>query len=223
MTKDLFDNIKAIIFDMDGTLIDSMWIWKQIDIDFFKMFDFDFPGDMQKEIEGMSFYQTAVYFKERYNFPITVEEMIDIWNEMAHEKYANEVFLKPGAKKFLEYCKSHNIKLGIATSNSRFLFDAVREHLNLDEYFDCMLTGTEITNGKPAPDVFLTVASRLQINPEDCLVFEDIIPGIMAGHNANMKVVAIADLYSANDEEQKREMADYFINDYYDVLNILNN
>lgn len=223
MTKDLFDNIKAIIFDMDGTLVDSMWIWKQIDIDFFKMFDFDFPGDMQKEIEGMSFYQTAVYFKERYNFPITVEEMIDIWNEMAHEKYANEVFLKPGAKKFLEYCKSHNIKLGIATSNSRFLFDAVREHLNLDEYFDCMLTGTEITNGKPAPDVFLTVASRLQINPEDCLVFEDIIPGIMAGHNANMKVVAIADLYSANDEEQKREMADYFINDYYDVLNILNN
>lgn len=223
MTKELFDNIKAIIFDMDGTLVDSMWIWKQIDIDFFKMFDFDFPGDMQKEIEGMSFYQTAVYFKERYNFPITVEKMIDIWNDMAHEKYANEVFLKPGAKKFLEYCKSHNIKLGIATSNSRFLFDAVREHLNLDEYFDCMLTGTEITNGKPAPDVFLTVASRLQINPEDCLVFEDIIPGIMAGHNANMKVVAIADLYSANDEEQKREMADYFINDYYDVLNILNN
>lgn len=223
MTKDLFDNIKAIIFDMDGTLVDSMWIWKQIDIDFFKMFDFDFPGDMQKEIEGMSFYQTAVYFKERYNFPITVEEMIDIWNEMAHEKYANEVFLKPGAKEFLEYCKSHNIKLGIATSNSRFLFDAVREHLKLDEYFDCMLTGTEITNGKPAPDVYLTVAGRLQINPEDCLVFEDIIPGIMAGHNANMKVVAIADLYSANDEEQKSEMADYFINDYYDVLNILNN
>lgn len=222
MTKQVFDNLKAIIFDMDGTLVDSMWIWKQIDIDFFKMFNFEFPGDMQKEIEGMSFYQTALYFKERYKFPISIEEMIEIWNHMAYDKYSKEVYFKEGAKDFLIYCKEHNIKLGIATSNSRFLFDAVREHLKLDDYFDCMLTGSEIINGKPAPDVYLKVAEKLGVSPEECLVFEDIIPGIMSGHNANMKVVAIADLYSQNDEIQKREMADYFIYDYYDVLKILN-
>jgi len=221
MIKQLIEHTKAIIFDMDGTLVDSMWMWKQIDIDFFNRFNIDFPDDLQKHIEGMSFHQTAQYIKDNFPFPVSIEEMINIWNEMAFEKYSNEVFFKTGALEFLKYCKNNNIKLGIATSNSRFLFDAVRNSLNLDLYFDCMLTGTEITNGKPAPDVYLTVAEKLGVNPSYCLVFEDIIPGIMAGHNAGMKVIAIEDEYSVSDRTKKIELADYYINDYDELLKII--
>lgn len=221
MTNKILENIEAIIFDMDGTLVDSMWMWKQIDIDFFNLYNIEFPDDLQKHIEGMSFHQTAGYLKEHFPFPISIEEMIDIWNKMAYEKYSKEVRFKKGALQFLEYCKTHSIKLGIATSNSRFLFNAVRESLNLDSYFDCMITGTEITNGKPAPDVYLKVAEILNVEPKHCLVFEDIIPGILAGHNAGMKVCAVEDDYSISDKETKKEIANYYINDYNDILNIL--
>lgn len=221
MKKNILNNIEAIIFDMDGSLVDSMWMWKSIDIEFFSMFNIEFPDNLQKNIEGMSFTQTAMYFKEHFDFQISIEEMIDIWNKMAYEKYSKSVDFKNGALQFLKYCKSKNIKLGIATSNSRFLFDAVRNHLKLDEYFECMLTGSEITNGKPAPDMYLAVANKLGVEPSKCLVFEDIIPGIMAGHNAGMKVCAVYDDYSISDDVKKKDMAEYYINDYTDILNII--
>lgn len=219
MLKDLLDNIEAVIFDMDGTLIDSMSIWKQIDIEHFAMYGKELPENLQSEIEGMSFYQTAEYIKEKYDFPETIEEMVELWNQMARKKYAQEVPFKKGAKQFLELCKSKGMKLGIATSNSRFLYDAVSEHLGFDEYFDCVLTGTEVLNGKPAPDVYLKVAENLSVSPQNCLVFEDIIKGIMAGHNAGMKVVAVDDDYSKATTEEKKKMADYYIYDYLELLN----
>lgn len=219
MLIDLLDNIEAVIFDMDGTLIDSMSIWKQIDIEHFAMYGKELPENLQSEIEGMSFYQTAEYIKEKYDFPETIEEMVELWNQMARKKYAEEVPFKKGAKQFLELCKSKGMKLGIATSNSRFLYDAVSEHLGFDEYFDCVLTGTEVLNGKPAPDVYLKVAENLSVSPQNCLVFEDIIKGIMAGHNAGMKVVAVDDDYSKATTEEKKKMADYYIYDYLELLN----
>lgn len=219
MNKGILDNIEAVIFDMDGTIIDSMGLWKEIDIEHFAMYGKELPPTLQSEIEGMSFYQTAQYIKEQYDFPETIEEMIDLWNQMARKKYAEDVTFKPGAKEFLDYCKANNIKLGIATSNSRFLYDAVSEHLGFDYYFDCVLTGSEVLNGKPAPDVYLKVAENLNVEPSKCLVFEDIIKGIMAGHNAGMTVCAVDDDYSRSTTEEKKQMAEYYIYDYLELLN----
>lgn len=214
----MLTNIEGCIFDMDGTLIDSMWMWKQIDIDFFNMYNIPWPEDLQSKIEGMSFLQTAQYMKNQYGFPISVEEMMAIWNDMAMDIYRNKVFFKEGALDFIKSCKLNGLKLGIATSNSRELFDAVRINLELDKYFDCMLTGSEITNGKPAPDVYIEVAKRLNIDPSKCLVFEDIIPGIAAGHAAGMKVVAVADEYSQSTKELKHQEADYYIDTFKELL-----
>jgi len=217
MIKDILKDIEAVIFDMDGSLVDSMWIWKQIDIDHFAMYNKELPDDLQENIEGMSFYQTALYIKENYGFPESVEEMMELWNNMAHKKYAEEVTYKKGVVRFLDACKSNNIKLGIATSNSRFLYDAVSNSLGFNKYFDCVLTGTEITNGKPAPDVYLICADRMGVKPEKCLVFEDITKGIEAGHNAGMRVCAVDDEYSSHQKEEKISMADYFIHDFYEL------
>ena len=209
---------KAVIFDLDGTLVDSMWMWKQIDIDFLGSRGYDLPEDLQKNIEGMSFKETAEYIKERFQLPDTTEELMDIWNDMAFEKYKKEVFLKPGVLEFLKTLKEKNIKTGIATSNSMVLVETTLKANGVWDYFSSIHTANEVAKGKPAPDIYLLVAKELGIEPEQCLVFEDVVMGIMAGKNAGMETCAIYDRYSELDEKEKRELADFYIHDYFDVL-----
>lgn len=212
------NDIKACIFDMDGTLVDSMWIWEKIDIDYLGQFGIELPKNLQASIEGMSFSETADYFVENLPVKHSKEEMMEQWNKMAMEKYTNEVYFKAGAEDFVKKCKEKGIKLGIATSNSRELFDCVRKHLKLDDYFDYMITGSEIISSKPKPDIYLKVAEELKVKPEECIVFEDIIPGIMAGVNAGMKTVCIDDIHSKSTKGNRMALADYFIKDYTEIL-----
>ncbi len=214
---EMLKNKEAIIFDLDGTLVDSMWIWKAIDIEYLGRYNIALPPDLQAKIEGMSFDETAIYFKQEFAIPNTLDEIKNTWNEMAMDYYLTKVNLKEGVHELLEYCKDNNIKLGIATSNSKELMTAIAKVHELDQYFDCIMTGSDILKGKPAPDIYLTVASKLQTHPSKCLVFEDIVPGIMAGKNAGMTVCAVEDVYSADKRKQKQEYADYYIESYKDL------
>ncbi len=214
----MLEKIEAVIFDLDGSLVDSMWMWRAIDIAYLGRYGIALPEDLQSQIEGMSFSETAVYFKEFFNIPDTIEDIKADWNRMAWDKYMNEVPLKPGVAAFLQYCKENHIKLGIATSNSRELVKNIAGVHNLRDYFSCIMTGCDVKRGKPSPDIYLAVAEQLAVAPENCLVFEDIIPGIMAGKSAGMKVCAVEDEYSAADRERKKALADYYIEDYWELL-----
>lgn len=213
----MLKNKKAVIFDLDGTLVDSMWMWKAIDIEYLGKFGIPLPPTLQKDIEGMSFSETAVYFKETFQIPDSLDKIKADWNQMAYDKYTKEVPLKNGVGEFLERCKENGIKLGIATSNSRELVDATLEALKIREYFDCVMTACEVTKGKPAPDIYLAVAENIGVNPKDCLVFEDIEMGILAGKSAGMEVCAVEDDFSMNQIDKKKELADYYIKDYFDI------
>ena len=166
----MLKGVKAVLFDLDGTLVDSMWMWKDIDVEYLGRYGRALPPELQKEIEGMSFSETAVYFKERFGLNQSLEAIKAEWIEMAKEKYAHEVPMKPGALSFLQYLKEHGIHSGIATSNSRELLNAVMESLKLGQYIDCAMTSCEAGAGKPAPDIYLKVADRLGASPADCLV-----------------------------------------------------
>lgn len=213
----MLDKVKAVIFDLDGTLVDSMWVWHDIDVEYLGRFGLSLPEDYQSCIEGMSFTETAVYTKERFAIPDSLEQMMKDWNDMAWEFYLHKVPLKTGVMEFLQNLKSRGIKMGIATSNSRELVDAITKALHIEEYMSCIITGCEVKQGKPAPDVYLEAAKVLGVSPKECLVFEDVLAGIMAGKNAGMRVCAIADEYSKLQVEQKRELADYFIEDYTQI------
>lgn len=214
----MLKDIKAVLFDLDGSLVDSMWLWRDIDIEYLARFGVELPEDLQSCIEGMSFSETAAYIKERFQIPVSVEDMKQDWNTMALDKYSHEVPLKGGAEQFLNYCKERNIKLGIATSNSVELVTAVLNALKIKDYFTAVVTGCEVAKGKPAPDVYLEAAKRCDTMPEHCLVFEDIVAGITAGKAAGMRVCAVDDIYSRHQLEQKKQLADYFIRDYYDIF-----
>lgn len=214
----MLKGIEAVLFDLDGSLVDSMWIWKDIDIEYLGRFGIELPEGLQREIEGMSFSETARYFKQRFQIPDEIEQMKADWNKMAWDKYTHEVPLKKGAGAFVAYCKEHGIKLGIATSNSRELVENVIRVLGLSDCFTCIVTGCDVDRGKPAPDVYLEAARRCQVSPDKCLVFEDIVPGIRAGLAAGMKVCAVDDPYSETQLPEKKALADYFISDYDDIM-----
>ena len=213
----MLKDIEAILFDLDGSLVDSMWMWREIDIEYLGKFGIPLPEQLQSDIEGMSFTETAVYFKERFHLPDSVEQIMDDWNQMAWDKYSHEVPLKNGVRELIAHCIRNGIKLGIATSNSRALVENVINAHELMDAFDSIVTGCEVDKGKPAPDIYLEAARRGGAAPEKCLVFEDIVPGIMAGKSAGMKVCAVDDLYSKHQNEEKKRLADYFITDYFEI------
>jgi HAD superfamily hydrolase (TIGR01509 family) len=214
----MLKDVKCIIFDLDGTLIDSMWLWKQIDIDYLAQFGISLPESLQDEIEGKSFTETALYFKERFNLEDEIETIMSVWNQMAGVYYMEKVTLKPHVKTFLEQLRTSGIKLGIATSNSKELVTRIVERFDLNHYFSSIRTSCEVGNGKPSPDVYLKVAEDLEVEPSDCLVFEDVINGVKAGQSAGMKVCVIYDEFSVKVKTELEDLADYYIDDYSFVL-----
>ena len=214
----ILDHIKAVIFDLDGTLVDSMWMWEDIDIEYLGRYGLSCPEDLQKAIEGMSFTETAVYFKERFGLPDSIEEIKEAWIAMSLEKYEKEVPLKPGAREFLEELAARGIPAGIATSNGRDMVDAVLESLQIRPFFQVIATACEVAAGKPAPDIYLEVARRLQAEPSRCMVFEDVPAGILAGKRAGMRVCGVEDAFSTGMREEKIELADFYIDDYNELF-----
>jgi HAD superfamily hydrolase (TIGR01509 family) len=214
----MLTNIDAVIFDLDGTLVDSMWMWRSIDIEYLARYGLPMPEDLQRCIEGMSFSETAIYFKERFQIPDPLDQIKEDWNKMAWEKYEKEVPLKEGVIELLEHLRRNHIPAGIATSNSRELVELIINTHELTDYFTSIRTSCEVAKGKPSPDIYLLVAKDLGVEPSRCLVFEDVLQGVMAGKNANMKVCAVYDEYSKLDAKEKRKLADYYVNSITEVL-----
>lgn len=217
----MLKGIDTVLFDLDGSLVDSMWLWNEIDMEYLGRYGIALPEGLQKDIEGMSFSETAAHFKERFRLPDPLEKIKKDWNEMAWDKYTHQVPLKTGAEPFIRYCRKNHIKLGIASSNSRELIENVLAVHGILDDFKVIVTGCDVDRGKPAPDVYLEAAKCCQSKPEHCLVFEDIVPGIMAGKAAGMRVCAVEDEYSSYQEAKKRKLADYYIKDYLDIMSAL--
>ena len=208
---------KAFLFDLDGTLVDSMWMWGAIDVEYLGKFGLTCPPDLQKAIEGMSFSETAAYFKKRFALEASLEEIKADLVSMSIEKYRSQVPPKPGTEAFLSWAAKQNIKMAVCTSNGREMVDAVLSSLNLARYFDCIITGCEVAAGKPSPDIYLEAARRMKVSPEECAVFEDVPAGILAGKRAGMEVFAVEDEYSLGMEEEKRALSDFYIRDYREL------
>ena len=217
--KQMLRDIEALIFDMDGTLIDSMWVWTSIDDEFLAKYNLTEPENFHEGMEGKSYTETAQYFKDCFpSLTLSLQEIMDEWSEMAYERYMTKVPLKPGAEEFIRKMRKEGKKIGIATSNARELVEDTLKTLHVQELFDVVVTSCEAGAGKPAPDVYLLAASKLNAEPAKCLAFEDVPMGIMAGINAGMKTCAVADRFSDKQRDKKRELADYFIENYYEVL-----
>lgn len=209
---------KGVIFDLDGTLIDSMGVWGQIDIDYLGRFGITPPKGLQSRIAGMSFLETAEYFKANFGIEDSIETILSTWEEMSIEAYEKTIDLKPGAIDILRYLKEQGIPAAIATSNGKRMVEAFLTTRGLKDYFSAVITSECVTRGKPNPDVYLIAAESLKVDPSDCLVLEDIPEGILAGRRAGMTVISVKDRFSVPKEAEKRRLSQKLIRDFRELI-----
>jgi HAD superfamily hydrolase (TIGR01509 family) len=213
------NEIKGAIFDLDGTLIDSMKIWTEVDKIYLGKRGIPVPKNLFADAKGgNSFLEVAAYFKEKFSLPDTIEEIVVEWTDLVQDHYVNHIPLKPGVREFLDLLKENSIKIGVGTSNSLVLANKVLISNGIIEYFDTIVTGCQEIKGKPFPDIFLKVAEQLDIEPQHCLVCEDVLAGVQAGVNAGMHVIAIYDSFSAGEAREMRALADFYGNSFYEII-----
>ena len=191
---------KAAIFDLDGTLLDSMGVWDQVDIDFLAKRGIEVPADYMGKVAAMQFRQIAEYTIARFGLPDTPEALMQEWDDMARVAYSTVVEAKPHAVEYLSYLKRSGAKLAVATSLPPALREPAMKHVGIFDYFDQIVSVDDANDvGKDRPDVFLLAAGRLGVVPEQCTVFEDLLVAMRSAKSVGMRVWAIHDDSSDGD------------------------
>lgn len=211
-------DFKAAIFDLDGTVLDSMHVWRKVDENFLKKRGIEVTAEYTNAVSSMNFDQAADYTIKKYLLKETLQEVIEEWKSMVDCEYKSNIRLKKGALKYLLKLKSDGKKLGVASALSFELMESVLKNNNIYHLFDAFSATSEVKRGKGFPDIYLLTAERLKEAPENCIVFEDILPGIRGALCAGMKVCGVYEKASEHFIEQIKNEADYFINDFTELL-----
>lgn len=211
-------NIEGAVFDLDGTLLDSSWVWEKVDEKFLGDRGFQVPDDYVDESSPLGAERAAVYTIERFGLNEDKDDIVREWIEMAKKEYATEVVCKPYAKEFLEELHKLNIKMAVATSSDRELFMKTLEREGILKYFQKIVTVDEVERGKGYPDIYEEAARRIKVNPHKCLVFEDILAGVTGASLGEFNVVAVFDEKSKHNWEKIKSISKYSINDYKELL-----
>ncbi len=192
--------LKAVIFDLDGLLIDSESAWRKATAVFFKRHNRIYTDEISEKIMGMGLREITEYFKTAYGFTGDTNALIDERRNLMYELLLKNLTLMPGASEIIRYLYSNNIPLAIATSgHTKQKTKEIVERLGLQSCFTVFISGDDFEKAKPAPDMYLAAAKKLGIAPIDCLVFEDAPNGVLAGKTAGMQ------LYAVNKDEKLQE------------------
>jgi len=182
---------KVIIFDMDGVLIDSEPAYLEMNKKLFTQFGIEMDDENYNLLVGMPSLPMWTMLKEKYDLINEVSEFIELEKQRMNEILDSELITKPinGIKSLLDLLKEKNYKLSVASSSAKANIKFVLDKLSLKKYFDFVISGEEVANGKPAPDIFLKVAGRLNMKSRNCIVIEDSTNGVKAAAAAGMKCI----------------------------------
>ena len=204
----MLSGIKAVIFDMDGVIIDSEPLWRRVMIRSFTEAGIPFTENDCRITTGLRFKEVAAYWFGRHRINhIQVDEFDALVIERLSDLIRSEGKPMRGVLQALEHLKQSGYKIAVGTSSNTFFMNTVMDALKIRHYFDVLCSAEHMTYGKPHPEVFLTCAAKLGLDPKECLVIEDSINGIVAAKAAQMKVIAIPDEESKHNP--KFVLADY--------------
>lgn len=192
--------IKAVIFDLDGLLVDTEVTWHKVFQDVLREYGHDMTlEDYVGNYSGKTIIDNVNGIISNYNLPFDCETGVKKMVE-GEERYLKlGVGLKKGAKELIEFLKEHEYKIALGTSSTKERAISILSFHGLDAYFDEIVCGYEVKRGKPYPDVFLTACERLNVLPEECLVLEDSEAGIQAAYSGHIPVICIPDLKKPRD------------------------
>ena len=191
--------IKGAIFDLDGTLFDSMGIWDDVDRAFFHLHGREMPPGYVDALNTMSFSEGAEYTRALIGYELTADEIIAEWHGLSVKLYAEDVRLKPEAEELLGRFSESGISMAIATDLDEELALPALRNNGIDRFFPVVSTTKAAGKDKRSPDVYLNAARALGLRPEECLVFEDILKGIRTAAAAGFLTAAVYDSSSDKD------------------------
>lgn len=210
-------HIKGIIFDLDGTLLDSMHIWADIDQCFLEKQGIEVPKDYMGVISSLSFYETALYTINRFHLSLTPNQLIEEWLEMASIRYRNEVKLKEGVYEYLKDLQRQSIPMTIATACDEKLFLTCLKNNKINTFFQHITTVKEVKKSKEFPDIYLACAKKMNLCPSECVVFEDISKGLKSAKEAGFYTIGVQDKSASYEEEEVKKYADIYITSFLDI------
>lgn len=235
--EDLLTNLDLVIFDLDGTLIDSNGVSNQLDVELVHWLGDkeSLPEKILSERDnviannksGDIYLNYCEYLRKKYNSKFSKEEILQHRRDLSKE-LSKDIKFKPDADKMIKYLKKQNIKLALATVSRKETIDIYindNEHIknkcNLQDYFDYIITKDDVKLKKPNPEVYNKIIDKFKINDlSRCLVIEDSLTGVLAAKKANLNVIVMYDKYSNKDREKIEELADYNVNNYAELIEL---
>ena len=208
--------IKGAIFDLDGTLLDSMFIWDTIGEVYLRSLDIEPRENLAEAFKTFTLEQAAEYYREHYGVALSVNEIVDGVNEMVAKLYRTKVTLKDGVRDFLEALKSQGVKMCVATVTDRPIVEDVLNRLGIRDFFTEIFTCAEIGYNKETPHIYRAALKALGTKKDETVVFEDALHALMTAKNDGFPVAAVYDKHELRQTEMK-ENSDYYITDYETV------
>lgn len=210
--------MKSIIFDLDGTLIDSMPVWKNTGRNFLQSHGFTIPENLHSVVKSQTIGQTAEYFRRDLGVTHSSEEIINEIIQYVEEAYKNTIPLKPYVREFLDKELENGTKMCVLTASESSYIHPALERLDLMKYFQFILTCTETGCYKTEPEVFRIAMKKLGGNIENTIVFEDALYAVQGAKKGGFTVYAVADPITEADSNSIRSVADKYIKSYKELL-----
>lgn len=205
--------LNLAIFDFDGTLFDSMFIWDNVGEIYLRSLEKEPKPSMREDVRALSLYQSACYFKQEYDLSLSIEEIMRGINQTIEHFYIHEVLPKPGVADFLKRMHKDGISMCIATASDRYQIEAALSRCGMEHYFEAIFTCSEVGHGKDEPVIFQKAMEHFGADRSSAIVFEDAIHAIQTAKADGFAVVAVFDS-SETRQAEIRNLADCYITDF---------
>ena len=209
--------IKGAIFDLDGTLLDSMFIWDTIGEEYLRSLGKEPHEDLKETFMTLTLEEAAEYYREHYGVTLSVKEIVDGVNAMVEQTYRTKVTLKPGIAEYLAWLKGNGVRMCVATVTDRYLVEETLERLGVRYYFSEIFTCAEVGFGKDKPVIYLKALEHLGTEKSDTYVFEDMLFALNTAKTDGFPTVGVYDRHEVHQDELKG-LADYYIFDFTDPI-----
>ena len=211
--------LQSAIFDMDGTLLDSMHIWNDLGPNLLRSMGIEPAPDLGARLMVLTMREGAALCKEEYHLPQTVDEIIALTEAKVEDFYNHHVQTKPGVQKFLSLLKMEGVWMYVATNTDRHLAEAALKHAGIDGYFRGLLTCSDVGVGKnDSPEIYERAMCRLRGNKKDTVIFEDAVHAIRTAKAAGFRVCAVYDPSAEEDQEEIQALSDYYIRSFEEMF-----
>lgn len=209
--KKQLSELKAFIFDLDGTLVDSMPVWDKVYAAPFRKYGMDMPADYILRVNHMKLEECISYTLNDAHLPCDGDELKNIWQAASFDEYAFNIPLKEGAGELLSSLKERRVKIALATASVRLLFVPCLKRLNVYHLFDLFVSTDDVSHGKEDPEIYLKAAEKLGFAPEECAVVEDNHIGIKSAKTAGFLTIGVYDKASEKYAGFVKENSDIYV------------